>query len=62
MEKNDVILIPAYSLHHDESIYEEPELFKPERFLPENGGLKSYRDRGVFLAFGDGPRVCLGKW
>nr|XP_014098661.2 probable cytochrome P450 28d1 [Bactrocera oleae] len=60
VEKNDVILIPAYSLHHDESIYEEPELFKPERFLPENGGLKSYRDRGVFLAFGDGPRVCLG--
>uniref|UniRef100_A0A0K8TWD2 Putative cytochrome P450 28d1 n=1 Tax=Bactrocera latifrons TaxID=174628 RepID=A0A0K8TWD2_BACLA len=60
VEKNDVILIPAYCFHHDESIYEEPELFKPERFLPENGGLKSYRDRGVFLAFGDGPRVCLG--
>ncbi|XP_028895402.2 probable cytochrome P450 28d1 [Zeugodacus cucurbitae] len=60
LQKNDVIMIPAHSLHHDECIYEEPELFKPERFLPENGGLKSYRDRGVLLAFGDGPRVCLG--
>uniref|UniRef100_W8C570 Putative cytochrome P450 28d1 n=1 Tax=Ceratitis capitata TaxID=7213 RepID=W8C570_CERCA len=60
VKTNDIIMIPTHSIHHDQSIYEEPEKFKPERFMPENGGLKSYRERGAYLAFGDGPRVCLG--
>lgn len=32
----------------------------PERFNPENGGIKAFRDKGVLLPFGDGPRICLG--
>lgn len=32
----------------------------PERFNPEHGGVKVFKDRGVFLPFGDGPRICLG--
>ena len=34
--------------------------FIPERFNPEHGGLKAYKDKGVYLSFGDGPRICLG--
>lgn len=32
----------------------------PERFNSENGGLKAFKDKGVYLAFGDGPRICIG--
>lgn len=61
IEKDISVVIPVYSIHHDEEYYKNPEMFDPERFAPENGGVKSYRDKGVFLPFGDGPRICLGK-
>ncbi|KAM7347887.1 putative cytochrome P450 28d1 [Cochliomyia hominivorax] len=62
IEKGETIMIPIYALHHDPKFYPEPEKFKPERFLRENGGknVKYFRDQGVFLGFGDGPRTCLG--
>ncbi|XP_037827149.1 uncharacterized protein LOC119615139 [Lucilia sericata] len=60
MKKNDVVMISHYSLYHDPNNFEDPETFKPERFLPENGGVKKYRDEGKFIGFGDGPRICLG--
>ncbi|XP_073830368.1 probable cytochrome P450 28c1 [Musca autumnalis] len=60
LQKGDSIIIPIYALHHDSKYYPEPYKFKPERFLQENGGVKHYRDHGVFLGFGDGPRTCLG--
>ncbi|XP_061396362.1 probable cytochrome P450 28d1 [Musca vetustissima] len=62
LEKGDSLIIPIYALHHDNEYYDEPHKFKPERFLNENGGcdVKHYRDHGVFLGFGDGPRTCLG--
>lgn len=47
-------------MHYDPEYYDEPEKFKPERFDPENGGVKEYKDKGVFFPFGDGPRICLG--
>lgn len=40
--------------------YPEPEKFMPERFDREHGGVKAFRDKGVLLPFGDGPRMCLG--
>ncbi|XP_065365373.1 probable cytochrome P450 28c1 [Calliphora vicina] len=60
IEKGETIMIPIYALHHDPQYYPEPDKFKPERFLPENGGVKHFKDHGVFLGFGDGPRTCLG--
>ncbi|KAH8297954.1 hypothetical protein KR018_002763 [Drosophila ironensis] len=56
----DVVILPINALHHDPEYFEEPESFKPERFLEINGGVKKYRDQGVYLGFGDGPRVCPG--
>ncbi|XP_037827151.1 probable cytochrome P450 28c1 [Lucilia sericata] len=61
IEKGESIMIPIYALHHDPQYYPEPNKFKPERFLPTNGGgVKHFKDHGVFLGFGDGPRTCLG--
>lgn len=40
--------------------YPSPESFIPERFDPENGGVKAFKDRGVLIPFGDGPRICSG--
>lgn len=54
------VYIPIHQLHYDPEYYPDPEEFKPERFDPENGGIKAFRDKGVFLPFGDGPRMCLG--
>lgn len=60
VEKGTPVYIPSYSIHHDEEHYPNPETFDPNRFSAENGGIKSYRDKGVFLSFGDGPRICFG--
>lgn len=60
-ERNSVILIPIISIHLDPEYYPEPKKFNPDRFAPENGGVKSFIDRGVFLPFGAGPRICVGN-
>lgn len=54
------VYIPMHQIHYDPDHYAEPEKFNPERFDPENGGLKAFKDKGVYLSFGDGPRICLG--
>ena len=44
---------------HDPELFPDPEAFKPERFLNEDGTL---RDDPVFLlAFGIGRRICPGR-
>uniref|UniRef100_A0A1B0CWG5 Cytochrome n=1 Tax=Lutzomyia longipalpis TaxID=7200 RepID=A0A1B0CWG5_LUTLO len=35
-----------------------PSDFYPERF--DDGAIKDYKDKGVFVPFGDGPRICIG--
>lgn len=60
VEKGMNVFIPTYSIQHDEEHYANPGTFDPDRFSSENGGLKGYKDKGVFLTFGDGPRICLG--
>jgi cytochrome P450 len=54
------VYVPIHQLHYDPDIYADPKSFSPERFSAERGGLKAFKDLGVFLPFGDGPRICLG--
>ncbi|XP_017065826.1 probable cytochrome P450 28c1 [Drosophila eugracilis] len=54
----DNLMIPIYALQNDPEHYPEPEVFRPERFM--DGGLKSFKQQGVFLGFGNGPRQCVG--
>lgn len=53
------LMIPIYALHNDPKYYPNPEVFDPERFTEEN---KSSRPPGTFIPFGDGPRICIGKY
>lgn len=60
IEKGMNVFIPLYQFQRDAEYYPMPLEFKPERFDAEHGGVKAFKDKGVFLTFGDGPRVCLG--
>ena len=44
---------------HDPSIYSEPDVFKPERFLNPDGSLRD--DPLLSSAFGYGKRICPGR-
>lgn len=55
--KGQQIFIPVYGIHHDPTIYENPEEFRPERFSAEQ---VKQRQPGAFMPFGDGPRNCVG--
>ncbi|KAG9347049.1 hypothetical protein JZ751_005976 [Albula glossodonta] len=56
--KGTRVLINMWSIHHDPQQWEEPERFKPERFLDSEGHRSS---PPYFLPFGAGPRVCVGE-
>ncbi|XP_023219437.1 cytochrome P450 3A2-like isoform X2 [Centruroides sculpturatus] len=55
--KKMILIVPVYSMHHDEEFYPNPEKFDPERFMPEN---KSSIPPYAYLPFGEGPRNCIG--
>ena len=44
---------------HDPEIFPDPEEFKPERFLNEDGSFRD--DPTIALAFGVGKRICPGR-
>lgn len=54
---NSTIIIPIVGIHSDPEIYPEPERFDPERFSADE---INKRHPLSFLAFGDGPRNCIG--
>src|SRR5690606_41899808 len=47
-----------WTLHRHRLLWDEPDAFRPARFLPENRGSI---DRFQYLPFGAGPRVCIGS-
>jgi len=55
IKPGDSIWIPNFSLHRDPKYYPHPDKFDPDRFL--NGDV----DNSVYMPFGIGPRICIGK-
>jgi len=49
------VLVSMMSIHHDPSLYPEPDRFSPERFLERRYAPSE------FLPFGGGHRRCLGS-
>ncbi|XP_012383181.1 cytochrome P450 1A4-like [Dasypus novemcinctus] len=58
--RNTCTFINMYQVNHDEAIWDNPNLFRPERFLNEKGELNKSLVEKV-LIFGMGIRKCLGE-
>ncbi len=52
------VFICSWLLHRHPAYWEQPDEFRPERFLPANA---VQRHRYVYLPFSAGPRHCIGE-
>jgi cytochrome P450 len=56
--RGSLVTIAPYVLHRHRRLWNAPEAFDPDRFLPER---RAGIDRFAYLPFGAGPRVCIGQ-
>jgi cytochrome P450 len=55
--KSTILLCP-YTTHRHPAFWEDPDVFDPERFLPERA---AGRPHFAYFPFGGGPRQCIGN-
>lgn len=53
-----LVVTSPYVTHRLPQYWDAPEVFRPERFLPEAA---ARRQRFAFYPFGGGPRLCIGN-
>lgn len=58
VSKGEILLIPIYAIHHDGKLWDNPELFNPDRFESEQA---KKHDKYQYFPFGAGPRMCIGN-
>lgn len=56
--KGCLIQIGQWVMHRHPRYFENPEVFQPERWSDD---LEKRLPKGVYIPFGDGPRICIGK-
>ena len=52
------MLMSQWVMHRDPRYYDQPDNFRPERWLE---GLAAQLPPGAYFPFGDGPRRCIGQ-
>lgn len=57
--KGTAISMSSFHMHMDPVNFPDPESFKPDRWLSQNGDKQSRLDR-YLVPFGKGTRICLG--
>ena len=58
--KDTMLITNIWAIHHDTDEWDEPEVFKPERFLDSEGKFSAAGVRS-YLPFSAGRRGCLGE-
>lgn len=57
VSKGTLVVVPIWHLHHDARSFAEPDIFRPERFMPNAPPIP----RSAYMPFGAGPHFCLGQ-
>ncbi|GAA4659824.1 cytochrome P450 [Gordonia humi] len=55
-----MVVVPQMSNHRDAEIYTHPDMFDPERFLPDRAEDKAHRM--AWMPFGGGVHKCIGLY
>ncbi|KAK9944739.1 hypothetical protein M0R45_010291 [Rubus argutus] len=58
--KGTHLFVNLWKLHRDPSVWSDPEVFSPERFLTSQAGVDASGQHFEFIPFGSGRRVCPG--
>ncbi|KAG0414882.1 hypothetical protein HPB47_007959 [Ixodes persulcatus] len=59
--KDTGILYNIYAINHDPNLWDDPEVFRPERFLDPATGKIKQELLPQLMSFGLGPRTCPGE-
>ncbi len=59
--KGSVTIVAPYLIHRNPDLWENPEGFDPERFMPGPDGRPKARHKQAFMPFGAGRRICVGN-
>lgn len=57
VKRGAMIMVSPWATHRHRTLWRDPEVFDPDRFLPER---EDEFPGGAYLPFGMGPRTCVG--